>query len=72
MTNVIPGLMMPAFRTQSHRACPEVLLMIEVDRGDRAGHRAETLVASNRPPRPTSITAISTPERRKPRMQPRS
>ena len=44
----------------------ELRLMVEVDRGDRRRRSASTtLVASSRPPRPTSSTATSTPASRK-------
>ena len=62
-TTGTPGLMMPAFSTAISRSVvPEVLLddrsaidVIAVDHRRRC-----TLVASSRPPRPTSSTAIST------------
>ena len=42
----------------------EVLLVVEPDRRDRAATGTMTFVESKRPPRPTSITATSTPARR--------
>ena len=41
-----------------------MLLVVEVDCRDRAGNGVITLVASKRPPSPTSMTPTSTPERR--------
>ena len=43
----------------------QVGLVIECDRGDRAAMGVMTLVESSRPPNPTSMTATSTPARRK-------
>ena len=65
MTTVIPGLMIPAFSNAiapsvSPRCCwwSKSIVVIAPATG------VITLVASKRPPRPTSMTPTSTPERR--------
>ncbi len=64
-TTGTPGLMMPAFSAAIDvRSSPELGLVIEVDRGDRGDDGVTTLVASRRPPSPTSSTARSTAPRR--------
>ena len=64
-TTGMPGLMMPAFSNAIAASVDaEVLLVIEADVVMAPATGVMTFVASNRPPRPTSMTATSTPARR--------
>ena len=62
-----PRLMIAAFsRAMAVDGVAQPLHVVEGDVGDRGTPPCHTLVASSRPPRPTSTTATSTPARAEP------